>query len=271
MKIVHASDLHFEINGLGKAMGKWEPGEVLALTGDIITAFAMHPDQTQPWARSTKQAWKHMVDEVFPHYKKVFLLMGNHDHYHFKFQDTEPFERELIKDIPNVSLLENGASLVGGVLFLGCTLWTDMLKNDPMAKYQAKQGMNDYRVIYNEEGHPITPDDTVKVHEVSKNWLTNELKENQNFPTVVLTHHCPTFKSIGERHRGSQLNHAYASDLSELILENPQIKYWLHGHTHDSMKYQVGDTTVFSNQCGYQMDPSFYHFKPKGPNSFVEI
>jgi hypothetical protein len=43
----------------------------------------------------------------------------------------------------------------------------------------------------------------------------------------------------------------YVSDLDDLIFDNPQIKYWSHGHTHESVDYMIGDCRVVCNPRGY--------------------
>jgi hypothetical protein len=55
----------------------------------------------------------------------------------------------------------------------------------------------------------------------------------------------PTYKD--DHH----MNGAYYSDLSELILDNPQIKTWVHGHMHNQSDYMIGDTRVVTNPRGY--------------------
>jgi hypothetical protein len=47
------------------------------------------------------------------------------------------------------------------------------------------------------------------------------------------------------------MNGAYSSDLSEFILDHPQIKMWTHGHMHDTFDYLVGSTRVVCNPRGY--------------------
>jgi hypothetical protein len=47
------------------------------------------------------------------------------------------------------------------------------------------------------------------------------------------------------------MNGAYSSDLSEFILDNPQIRVWTHGHTHDPFDYMVGSTRIICNPRGY--------------------
>jgi Icc-related predicted phosphoesterase len=53
------------------------------------------------------------------------------------------------------------------------------------------------------------------------------------------------------------VNGAYASDLSELILDT-QPAVWFHGHVHNSFDYLVGDTIVLCNPRGYvDQNPTF--------------
>ena len=47
------------------------------------------------------------------------------------------------------------------------------------------------------------------------------------------------------------MNGGYHSDLSEFILDNPQIKLWTHGHTHEDFDYMIGSTRVVCNPRGY--------------------
>jgi hypothetical protein len=58
--------------------------------------------------------------------------------------------------------------------------------------------------------------------------------------------------SITEQYRDDrELNGGYASDLSEFILEHPQIKIWCHGHVHSTHSYFIGDTQILANPRGY--------------------
>ena len=47
------------------------------------------------------------------------------------------------------------------------------------------------------------------------------------------------------------LNGGYMTELSEFILDNPEIKLWTHGHTHSSHDYQIGNTRIVCNPRGY--------------------
>ena len=48
------------------------------------------------------------------------------------------------------------------------------------------------------------------------------------------------------------MNGAYSSDLNDFILDNPQIKYWTHGHTHEPFRYMIGQCEVICNPRGYK-------------------
>jgi hypothetical protein len=63
-------------------------------------------------------------------------------------------------------------------------------------------------------------------------------------------------------------NGSYASDLDDLILDHPNIKYFSHGHTHSSFRYKIGECEVICNPRGYfpmEINPNF------DPNFEIEI
>jgi 2',3'-cyclic-nucleotide 2'-phosphodiesterase (5'-nucleotidase family) len=98
----------------------------------------------------------------------------------------------------------------------------------------------------------MRPIDTVKMHFTSKRYIEEIVKSHVDKPVVVITHMGPTHMSINEKYRNEKYtNGAYVSDLSNLILDNPNIKAWVHGHVHDPVDYMVGDTRVMCNPRGY--------------------
>lgn len=58
------------------------------------------------------------------------------------------------------------------------------------------------------------------------------------------------------------MNGAYCSDLSNFILDHPQIKYWIHGHLHDAVDYMIGSTHITSNPRGYTSFEDTSNFNP---------
>jgi hypothetical protein len=62
------------------------------------------------------------------------------------------------------------------------------------------------------------------------------------------------------------LNGAYASNLDDLILDNPQIKLWCFGHSHSSVDKMIGETRMLSNPKGYKDQNQNFD-----PNMIIEI
>ena len=69
---------------------------------------------------------------------------------------------------------------------------------------------------------------------------------------VVVGHHAPSKQSVKPGYEKDLIvGGAYSSDLDEFILSHPQIKVWVHGHTHDKFDYMIGPTRIVSNARGY--------------------
>jgi Icc-related predicted phosphoesterase len=86
---------------------------------------------------------------------------------------------------------------------------------------------------------------------------------------VVVGHMAPSKISIHPKYKDDHIiNGAYTSDLSEFILDHPQIKLWTHGHTHEDFDYQIGSTRIVCNPRGYiGYEPRADNYKLK----YVEI
>jgi len=123
--------------------------------------------------------------------------------------------------------------------------------------------MNDYRQItmLNEstgDYHRLQPEKTVQEHLKTLEYFTTALAENRAreggaLPVVVVTHHSPSKLSTHPKYKHeTMMNGAYSSDLSEFILDHPEIKVWTHGHTHEPFDYQVGESRILCNPRGYK-------------------
>jgi Icc-related predicted phosphoesterase len=253
MKIDYCSDLHLEW-GYQTLPG----GEVLVLAGDICEARSLlkdfHSTRAVDRQPGSFRFWDFFEYECAK-YQQVFMVMGNHDHYHGRFDRTYD---ELNRVLPaNLKLLENDTVEYGGVVFCGATLWTDCNRGDPNTVWTLKQRMTDYRAIKTHRVETATygklsPQDSISTHRNSLQYLKETVGKYPEQPVVVITHHAPSFASIHESYRDErELNGGYASELGEFILDNPQIEVWVHGHTHHGFDYQIGSTRVVCNPRGY--------------------
>lgn len=278
MKISVISDLHLEFADL-----ELPGGEVLILSGDVCEAKHVKAEydvnnilneggpSTGNFKRSDR--YTRFFHEECSKYDKVFYVVGNHEHYGYTFHKTVPHLKDVLP--ANVTVLEKEAVEYNGVLFLGGTLWTDMNNHDQLTLYHMKSMMNDYRQItmLNEAKsvyHRLQPEYTVTQHIKTKELFKFYLEENRRretpLPVVVCTHHSPSKKSTHPRYtHDTIMNGAYSSDISEFILDNPEIRAWTHGHTHDTFDYMIGDTRIICNPRGYagyesraqEFDPAF--------------
>lgn len=254
MKISIVSDLHLDISGFQALPG----GEVLILAGDICEARSytkeLHETKLvdrEPGAFPCYDFFEYECSK----YEKVFMVMGNHEHYHGRFDKTYEVLKQTLPS--NITLLENEVEEYKGIMFLGATLWTDLNKYDPITAWHLKSAMNDYRVVQNHYKdknlyHKLTPEFTGDVHRKSKQYFRTVLEDNKDKPFVVITHHAPSFQSVNEKYKhDTTMNGGYASDMSEFVLDHENIKMWVHGHMHDPVYYTIGETRVISNPRGY--------------------
>lgn len=254
MKISLISDVHTDIGGCPTLPG----GDVLIVAGDVCEVRQLvneyHSTKVLPYTPGQFPCYDFFHNECTK-YQKVFYVMGNHEHYHGKFWKTADQLRSMLPS--NVTLLDDQYEEYKGVIFVGSTLWTDMNRENPITLHMIKDYMNDYRVItYFDQikniYRKLNPTDTVRQHKQSKYFIESTAQKYPDRPVVVITHMAPTFMSVNEKYKHEKdSNGAYCSDLSEFILDNPNIKVWVHGHVHDPVDYMVGDTRVLCNPRGY--------------------
>jgi len=120
--------------------------------------------------------------------------------------------------------------------------------------------MEDFKSIRAGTINRLSPDDTINFFNESLFWLKSELSKNHDLKTVVVTHHAPSLKSIEEQYRGQSLSAAYASDLDDVVAGSGAV-LWIHGHTHSSADYLLGNTRVVCNPRGYAPHDLNHWFK----------
>lgn len=255
MRVAVASDLHLEFGSL--ELKNDVGADVLVLSGDVMVAEDIRKPclDTSAHRYIMSTIYKDFFDSVCYEFKNVIYVAGNHEFYGGKFFQTVDVLRKYAEDYPNLHYLENDTVRIDDVTFVGGTLWTNMNNHDALTMYHVQAMMNDYRDIVNDQkGYTkLRPVHTVERHCKTLQYFRTVLQERHDEKFVVCSHHGPTFQSIDDYYRNDTImNGAYCSDLSEFILDHPQIKLWTHGHIHDDKNYKVGDTTVLCNPRGYK-------------------
>lgn len=233
MRLHVLSDLHLEF-------AAFDPppvdADVIVLAGDLSPGLG-------------GLAW---AAERWPEHAVVYVP-GNHEFYgHAYPRLVRKLEERAATFGARVHVLSDRAAVVGGVRFLGATLWTDfaLLGTPDVSAAAAREQMTDFRRIRVEpEFRRCRPADTTLWHGRSLRWLAERCAEGAGTPTVIVTHHAPSARSVNPLYT-DPVTAAYASNLDDVVARSGA-RLWVHGHTHHCVDYVVGATRVLSNQRGY--------------------
>jgi predicted MPP superfamily phosphohydrolase len=254
MKIALASDIHLEFGDIN--LKNEENADLLILSGDICQA--RDAGKATPKGDIVRDFFQR-VSFQFP---QVIYIMGNHEHYSGDYAKSAGFMRNMFgyHNLNNVTLLDRECITIDDYLFIGGTLWTDFNKHDPLTLHSAETMMNDYRGIKNTNDKNIwkfLPRHALEEHVKTKGYIKTVLDNRRaegrrDNKVVVVGHHAPSFASVAEYYKGDTImNGCFASELSEFILDYPEIQLWTHGHMHDPSDYMIGSTRIVCNPRGY--------------------
>jgi len=289
MKVAVASDLHLEFGPL--ELQNDENADVLVLAGDICVARDLKQRDVYGVMESTRSSKLHdFFQGASEKFKHVVYVAGNHEHYDGDFATTYTKLKANLAYLSNVYVLDKEVKVIDDVTFVGGTMWSSMNNRDPLTMFHIKSMMNDFKGVENsnrvvtrkvplykkgedgqylrdEKGFYIqdgmkhkespalfSPEDAVEEFEKFTQYLqvvTAFLgKDPKKY--VVVTHHTPSFQSVADYYKADQLmNGGYHSNLDEFIMDKPNIKLWVHGHTHEDFDYMIGETRVVCNPRGY--------------------
>ena len=251
MRLLVLSDLHLEHRPLWNLPDEFPDIDVAVCAGDIdespaasIRRLAAHPALLR---------------------KPIIFVAGNHEFYGGVYEDRIA-EGKSVAAETGVHYLVADTVVIDGARFVGATLWTDysLDGNRPLALMAAERGLNDHRLIKRrayragDKGRfKWLPKDAAWHHARHRAYIQDVLATPHEGPTVVVTHHAPSPKSIARQYIDDPLNPAFASDLEQLMHGPAAPELWVHGHIHASNDYMVGDTRIVANPKGYGPGPEF--------------
>lgn len=259
MRLLVLSDLHLEVwrDSAPRFDTVVTRPDVVVLAGDIHTKA-----RAPAWAART-----------FPDIP-VMYVSGNHEFYGEAIDHVGDAIRVECQKYSNVHYLDCDEYVLQGVRFLGVTLWTDYLLfgSDLRREIMVDAGnvMNDYqRIRVASAGYrKLRPQDTLHLHAGQRAWLEGKLSEPFPGPTVVITHMAPSRRSVASEYASDPVSGAFASDLDELVR---LATLWIHGHTHTSFDYPIGQCRVVANPLGYMKRGGQAENDDFDPNFIVEL
>lgn len=206
--------------------------EILILAGDIL-----------PFKLLDKPC--EFLDWCSANFRITYWIPGNHEYYHFDLADVKTPLHKQVRE--NVILLDNQTITNENVELIFCTLWSYI---PPHYEYIVQQNVNDFHVI-KENGRPITAKNFNAMHQTSLDFLQTALAKPTDKQRIVVTHHVPTLMNYPEQYKNSNINPAFAVELSSTI-ENSNATHWIYGHHHrNTHAFKIGNTTLLTNQLGY--------------------
>ncbi len=190
---------------------------------------------------------------AFPAPVSLIVVLGNRE-FHGRALVPETRRARSIAADYGVTLLDNRSAVVGGVRLVGGTLWTDYRldgEDRQAAAIAVDAGRGDYARIamVDRPYRALTPLDAVARHEATSAFIARILAEPFDGPTVVVTHHAPSARSLDPRMVGGARDASYASRLDRTIVGGaPAV--WIHGHVHHPCDYGLGRTRIVCNPKG---------------------
>ena len=194
------------------------------------------------------------------YYKNIVCVLGNHDYYLVNKvaqndYDLDSFNRakemrELINEQENMYCLNGNIIEIDGIKFCGCdSSYSNAYLNTyfpPGNNHKANNEMwknciNDYRFMYNVNNY-----DDIYKQELPK------IKAVYKECDVMITHVNPSFlhKHMTQSYINQQSNTFFSFDGHQFIHEGT-MQYWIFGHTHDTLEYELNKVQCICNPMGY--------------------
>ena len=194
------------------------------------------------------------------YYKHIICVLGNHDYYLVDYNSVDRYinnsfnrvqeMRELINAQDNMYCLDGNVIEVDGVKFGGCDSSYDnsyikqyfsAFDDDSLINNMWKNNLNDYRMMGN-----------IKSYMEIYHLEIEKIRKVYNKCDVMITHVNPSYlhEHIPSKYSNDKINTFFTFDGHKYIKDG-SMKYWIFGHTHDRLEYQLHDVQCVCNPFGY--------------------
>jgi predicted phosphodiesterase len=188
----------------------------------------------------------------------VLFVPGNHEYDNLDFDATHARLRATCERL-GITWLEREVLVIGGVRFVGTTLWTDfdaLAAQAPDTTRALKQRHKAFRAAdfylpktqAMRRGQPLLAEGWRELGLESQAWLRDALAQPFDGPTVVVTHFAPSLRSADPRYGLTPGTAGFCNALDDLL---PRAQLWLHGHLHCPQDYLAEGCRVVANPLGY--------------------
>lgn len=200
---------------------------------------------------------------------KIIFILGNHEFYEYDIERVT--KNQAIKELKEkytkndkITFLDNNYIEIDNKIIVGCPLYTDftLYGSQSYSKNIASLYINDFRYVHLDDNginRRVMPEDYIKWHKESVEYINKICKQFINKDVIVMTHFLPTEQGISSEYIGDECNPFYCTNLEDLMLYNQNIKLWCFGHSHSVFEGVIGSTTIINSCYGYSADKTFGH------------
>ena len=243
-RIQIVSDIHLEFHSAESAkrfVQEMDPSgvDVLVLAGDVANTRTLTKalfDICERYAAST-----------------VVFVHGNHELYGGTPGIVETLLRHATAKLPNLRVLDDQITEVGGVVFAGTPLW---FRDDPL-NVPLEAHLNDFHQISGFK--PWVYERNRRAEAFLRDALSVET--GPRAVDVVVTHHLPSDACVSPKYRGDTLNRFFVAPIADELPRLPQV--WLYGHTHDAGDAEHRGCRFVCNPHGYITERRCAGYVPK--------
>jgi predicted phosphodiesterase len=208
---------------------------------------------------------------------KVLYVPGNHEFDALDFDATYARLRDTCERL-GITWLDREVVVLGGVRFVGTTLWTDfeaLVERDASMTKQMQSLTKAFRAANYylsknttlKKGEQVLAEGIRAMSLECRAWLREALSAPFDGATVAVTHFAPTLLSADPRYGLTAGTAGFCNALDDLL---PYAKVWMHGHLHCMNDYVVkGDNggnpwacRVVANPLGYSSKGEQEAFRP---------
>lgn len=242
MTIQYASDLHLEMEANTQFLLRnpiKKAADVLVLAGDVT------------YLKESYLANK-VLDQLSDTFEEVFMIPGNHEFYNFSSPIKNVFPDFEFKVRENITYFNNRVIVRDNIRILLTSLFSYVSEKK---EWIIGELISDFHVSKYEDdpSEKFTVRQFNICHEMSKQFLVDELLDDFTGKTIVVSHHVPypSYYIKDYPKFEHDLSEAFHVNMVSLM-HNYKIDHWISGHSHiNHPSFKIENTIVHTNQLGY--------------------
>lgn len=196
----------------------------------------------------------HTVSRLMP----VIFVPGNTDYHGSAILEGRAEALGISREFPEVHFLDRAEATVCGFRFVGATLWGDeeLSVSPRLSLFIASRDARDCLKVKTSlrPSKRLSAERLEALGREDRQFIRMALEDPVEAPTVVVTHHAPSRRSVAPGLLSETTSPDRALGLEKIIARHRPVA-WVHGNLDRRNDYMIADTRVISNPRGYPDRP----------------